>query len=132
LIEEPGSDEVAAAATEAHQLASGQLAYVEVHSALARMKASRRLSERQRVGRVNAFHSLWSGLAVVPASETTVIGAAALAERHLLRGFDAVHLASTLELRDAGTVGFASYDDQLNHAAKGEDIPLHTPRGDEK
>ena len=44
-----------------------------------------------------------------------------LAERHRLRGYDSVHLASYLEVARLAGVGdtrFSSFDDRLNRAAR--------------
>lgn len=124
LVEEPGSAETEAATAEATQLATVALTYVEVHSALARMKAGRRLSERQRGVCVDIFSDIWGDLAVVPVSESLIHHAAQLADRHLLRGYDAVHLAGALELVGAGPTSFASWDDRLNVAAAKERLTL--------
>ena len=44
-----------------------------------------------------------------------------LADRHGLRGFDAVHLASALKVQELkGTVTFAAFDRALVRAAKAE------------
>lgn len=48
------------------------------------------------------------------------------AERHALRGFDALHLAAAAELRRANdTIAFACFDPMLNRAARRERlVPL--------
>lgn len=59
-------------------------------------------------------------------SEPLIHQAAELAERHRLRGYDALHLASALLL--AGRLGeemaFASWDDDLDAAAARQGLTL--------
>ena len=51
--------------------------------------------------------------------EALVRTAGELAERHRLRAADAMHLASAMRVRDAGTV-FVSFDRRLRDAAAAE------------
>jgi hypothetical protein len=56
--------------------------------------------------------------------------AAALVARHRIRGFDAVHLATALAVRDAtpqDTFTFVSADVKLNAAALAEQLAVHPP-----
>ncbi len=52
--------------------------------------------------------------------------------RHVLRGFDAVHLAAAVTLRDAvgdDGVAFSSFDAELNRAAVAEGLIVLEPGG---
>jgi predicted nucleic acid-binding protein len=51
--------------------------------------------------------------------------AAALAEVHALRGYDAVHLASALDVGEAAY--FVTSDRQLANAARAEGFPVYVP-----
>ncbi|MBB4660841.1 PIN domain-containing protein [Conexibacter arvalis] len=124
LVAEDGSGVVRSAAGAAGELAASHIAYVETHSALARMRAGDRLTRRVHAAQAEAFRRLWSDVAVVPVTDDVVERAARLAERHLLRGYDALQLSSALELRDASDVRFASWDDRLNVAAARERLTL--------
>ena len=58
--------------------------------------------------------------------------AAELAVRHVLRGFDAVHLAAAVTLRDAvgsDGVAFSSFDTTLSRAAVAEGLVVLEPGG---
>ena len=57
---------------------------------------------------------------------TLVRRAGVLAERHRLRGYDAVQLSAAVDLRVAGAadVAFASFDTRLNQAARRERMGL--------
>ena len=50
-----------------------------------------------------------------------------LAERRGLRGFDAIHLASALEVEELTGLmpDFCCYDVRLREAASGEGLPAH-------
>lgn len=67
---------------------------------------------------------MWEDVVIVPADERVIERAAALAGRHVLRGFDAVQLSSAVELLDAGDARFASWDERLNVAAARERLEL--------
>lgn len=72
----------------------------------------------------------WERYVKIGVSEALVKQAAQLAEKHRLRGYDAIHLASALLLADeiGGDVVFASWDDDLDVAAAREGLPLLRPR----
>lgn len=127
LVAEAGSETVRAAAATAATLASSHVTYVEVHSALARIEASGRMTRRVRRRQLDAFRTLWEDVAVVPAGEPVIERAATLAERHLLRAYDALQLASAVELLDAGEVRFACWDLRLNAAAERERLTPLAP-----
>lgn len=124
LVAEEGSDAVRAAAERAQALATSHLTWVEVHSALARMLAGGRLTRRVHARQLAAFAALWDDLAVVPVDEPVVARAAQLAQRHALRGFDALQLAAAVELLPAGELSFACWDERLNLAAARERLAL--------
>ena len=63
----------------------------------------------------------WPALFVLPLTDSISRSAGDLADRFELRGFDAIHLASFVEvLARAGDedVQFSSFDDRLNRAAR--------------
>ncbi|ADB48647.1 type II toxin-antitoxin system VapC family toxin [Conexibacter woesei] len=124
LVTEPGSEAVRAEAAAATELVSSHLTYVEIHSALARMHAGGRLTRRVHRRQLDAFVRMWEDVVVVPADAPVIDRAAALAERHVLRGFDALQLASAVELLGAGPARFASWDERLNAAAARERLEL--------
>jgi uncharacterized protein len=66
----------------------------------------------------------WDRYVKVEVTEALVIEAADLAERHRLRAYDALHLASSLALgaRAGEPPTFACWDDALNTAARREGL----------
>lgn len=119
---EPGSDEAQAAAQEARSLAASRIAYVETRSAIARGRAAGRLTERDSRHARRRVEQLWADVAAVELSLPLVADAGDLAERHLIRGMDAIHLAAAIRVRGehAETVVFGTWDDDLRAAATRE------------
>ena len=70
---------------------------------------------------------------IVEVNESLVSRAMTLAERHTLRGYDAVQLAATLELQAVRTalslpaITFVCADNQLNNAAGAEGLTTDNP-----
>lgn len=97
--------------------------YPETRAAFARAFRHGLLSPTDYDRVKQRFELDWLHFAVVPATEPTLRLAGDLTERHKLRGFDAVHLASAIVARDAQqttTVSFATWDAQLGDAARSE------------
>jgi uncharacterized protein len=70
----------------------------------------------------------WGTFSIVDLTEPLVHRAATLAERHGLRGYDAVHLAAALEVAQSGAnVEFTAFDRLLNRAARRERLRLTVP-----
>lgn len=110
--------------------ATSLVTLVEARAGLARR---RRASEIPPADYRNAVAELiedWERYVKIGVSEALVKQAAQLAEKHRLRGYDAIHLASALLLADeiGGDVVFASWDDDLDVAAAREGLPLLRPR----
>jgi len=124
LVAEDGSDVTRAAAAAASALVSSHVTLVEIHSALARMRADGRISRRAHTAQRTAFAALWADIGVVPTDDRVIERAADLAERHLLRGYDAVQLSSAVELLPASELQFACWDERLNVAAARERLAL--------
>ena len=102
------------------------MAYVEARAAFARRRRAGDAtpSEHRRV--VRDLADDWDRFVRVEVTDTLVNRAGGLAETHRLRGYDAVHLASALWLRDRLPEAplFASWDDALDVAAQREGLPL--------
>lgn len=122
LRPEPGSDEARAAAEGTDVRMSCVITYTEACSALARARDRRVASEVRRARReLDAF---WPDLHVIDVDEALARRAADLAVRHALRGMDALHLSSALELGAAGELSLASWDRELREAARREGLSL--------
>jgi uncharacterized protein len=110
---------------ETSELVSSRIAYVEAHSALARAHAGRRLSAAEHGLVQEAFERLWARIAIVAVDEPLVDRAAALARAHVLRGYDAVHLAAAVMVAGGAPLAFACFDGELRAAAAREGLALY-------
>lgn len=118
-IEETGREAVMREVDRATAVATVRIAYAEARAAFARKRREGGLDPKTLRAVVEGLDEDWSRLTVVDAGEPLVRRAGALAERHGLRGYDAVHLAAAVELVRAGAVvSFACFDDRLRAAAR--------------
>jgi predicted nucleic acid-binding protein len=122
LIDERGTPAMREVLATTTELISSRLAYVEAHSAMARARAGRRLSGAEYDRLQAAFERLWGRMAVVAVDESLVDRAASLARAHVLRGYDAVHLAAAVAAAGGTSIGFACFDDDLRAAAVREGL----------
>ena len=117
----PGARSSAASSTQATVVATSGVAYPETRAALARRRRERALTAAAFTRAKRAFEDDWPRYLAVEASASVCREAGELAERYRLRGYDAVHLASYLEVaRRAGVAEtrFSSFDERLNRAAE--------------
>ena len=98
---EEGREEVERAVEEAGRIVTSAVAYAEARAALARKLREDVFSEEEHREAVTALDEDWRTLEVLSVTENVARFAGDLAERHALRGFDAVHLASALLVRAA-------------------------------
>jgi uncharacterized protein len=116
IVRERGTEQVAVLWAEADAHVSTSLLRVEARSAIARARLGGRLSKRQSAAASAALASVLDEIDYVEPRTEIVELAGKLAERHALRAYDAVHLASALALRDR-LVAFATWDRGLADAA---------------
>ncbi|MDN5941706.1 MAG: type II toxin-antitoxin system VapC family toxin [Nitrospira sp.] len=126
-VEESMSSEVAGAVEEAEAVATSLIAYAEARAAFARARREARLSAQAYRHVVQEFIEDWSRFVVVEVTDRIVKHAGDLAAQRALHGFDALHLASALNLRDRLTipVTFLAFDQELTLAAKREALHIH-------
>ena len=120
-VAEPDSDAVRMLVEQATVVATSGIAYPETRAAFTRRRRERALSPTAYRTATRAFEDDWSRYLAVDVSAAICREAGNLAERHRLRGYDSVHLASYLEIaRRAGVAEtqFSSFDDRLNRAAR--------------
>ncbi len=100
----------------------------EVMSAFHRAGKEKRCS-RQEVEEVRKeFMRIWPDFQWVKLNGSLANQAGQLVFKHHLRGFDALHLASALFLKQEGSgaeVFFSCFDRRLNRAAKKEGLRVH-------
>jgi predicted nucleic acid-binding protein len=99
------------------------VAFAEARSAFARLEREGALSESDLASVRRDFLQDWSSYLKVRVLRRVYERAGELTEKYPLRGFDALHVASFLEVADqAGEeiVRFSAFDERLNAAAEAE------------
>jgi len=126
-VDEPMSQELTAAVDDAEAVATSLLAYVEARAAFARARREARFSAQAYRHIVDAFVEDWSRYVAVEVTDRLVKEAGDLAVHRALRGYDALHLASALSLRErvSSSVTFLAFDRELTVAAKREALRIH-------
>jgi len=92
--------------------------YAEARSALGRARRATRVRERVISSRRRQLETLWDAVDRLEVTERLVRLAGELAERHELRAYDAVHLASAVSVADAELVLVAADGDLLEAARR--------------
>lgn len=126
-IEEAHSDLVREWVVAAEAVATSRVAYPEAVSAFVRRKEKGDLDSHALELLQETLDSDWSSFVLMPVKERR---AGTFAARHLLRGFDAIHLAAVADLRatlPGDYVVFSAFDRRLLQAAGAEGIPLLVP-----
>ncbi|MBI4612737.1 MAG: type II toxin-antitoxin system VapC family toxin [Planctomycetes bacterium] len=123
-VREPGTRDVRTQVDRAERVATSRVAYPEARAAFARRFREGGLSRPGLRQAAAALDRDLPGLLIVELDAITARRAGDLAERHALRGFDAIHLASALELTSLlGSVAvFLAYDSTLLAAAAAEGL----------
>ena len=122
--DEPGTTAVCDLWQSADCVAAAVVAYAEVMAALQRKRRELGQSMEEVSSIAARFKADWFTLLVVDFNESLFVVVDELLERQPLRGFDAIHLASAVELH--GTLGadlvFAAADRRLLTAAAAEGL----------
>lgn len=123
VVEEPGSDVVAALWDRCDTAVSSRLVYPEVSAALAAAERNRRLEGEAWATCRQSWERTWAELRPVELNARVAQTAGRLAERRSLSGADAVHLASALEVGTRHLV-MAVWDRRLHAGAIAERLSV--------
>lgn len=127
--EEDGRELVRRAVEESESIATSTVAYAEARAGLARKQREGVFTAEELRRAVSDLGEDWPAYARLDVSNPIAYQAGELAERHALRGYDAVHLASAVRLSERfEDLRFLAFDDRLNDAARGADLVVY---GDE-
>lgn len=123
-IDEPGSEEVREIVGAAQIVATSRVAYVEARAGVAKKFREGELSESDRRRIVEELGRDWESYFIVEVSQSVSELGGGLVDKHPLRGFDALHLASALLLKDRirSPVAFSCFDERLKEAARAEGL----------
>ena len=125
-VREAGTGETRAQLDTVSMAATSRVAYPEARAALARRQRDAGITRAALARAVAALDRDLGRFVVVELSAKVAKRAGDLAQRRALRGFDAIHLASALEMEElTGAVpGFCCFDDRLREAAVAEGLPV--------
>jgi len=125
-VPETESAEVKQIVDAAEVIATSHLGYVEARAAFARKRRERGVTPKDYRTVLDDFEHDWDSYFLVDVSDILVKLAARLAEKHALRGYDAIHLASAVTVRRHGDqpVTFSCFDARLSHAASREGLKI--------
>ena len=98
-------------------MASSILAYPEGRAALAAAHRGGRLGAEEHARALADFEAIWREVVSIGVDQGIAHRAGVLAEDLALRGYDAVHLATALDLGDED-VAVATWDAELRSAAE--------------
>lgn len=120
LVEEPGSDAVEALVATTAYGVSSVIAYAESRSAIARGANAGRVDA---AAAIRSLDQIWSAVQTLDVDQRLSARAGELAGHHLLRGMDALHLATAIEFSAPDLpVAFATFDRSLAQAARAEGL----------
>ena len=123
-VEEPASADVESWVGSAEVTATSLIAYAEARAAFSRRFREHAYSAKDYKRLVSQFESDWKNFMAIHVTAELVRRAGDYTEKHGLRGFDAVHLASAVMLREklASPVTFSCYDIRLQNASLRENL----------
>jgi len=124
FVTEKGSDLVRTIFIRETPVATAKIAYAEVYAGLARKHREGHLSAAGYRLACRQFGSDWDAYVRVDLRDEILILARDLIQRHPLKGFDGIHLASALSLKNALDEDdlFVAADNRLLRAAGAEGL----------
>jgi len=125
-VRESGSEEIKKTVAESDAVATSIITYVEARAAFAKKAREKGITPLGYQTIKSDFERDWASLFVPNLTDALIRSAADLSEKYGLRGYDAIHLASALELKaavaTAAPIIFSSADDRLCEAARHEGL----------
>ena len=129
FVSEKGSSLILALIKQNESIATAKIAYAEIYAGLTRKLREGGLSNSRYALACRQFESDWNAYIRVDLQDAILLRARDLIQRHPMRGFDAVHLASALSLKDAldEEMTFVAADGRLLRAARAEHLRILNP-----
>lgn len=121
-VEEDESSKVDVLVKSSKVTATSLVAYAEARAAFARRFREKAFTSDEYNRMKAFFNEDWNRYLILSVSQDIIRLAGDLAEKHALRGFDAIHLASALNLCQelSFSIVFSCFDDNLQKAFKHE------------
>mgnify|MGYP001576173498 CR=1 FL=1 len=126
-VEEGGAATVRRVVQEATQVGTSRVTYAEARAAFARRSRERGFSPVAHKELIRSLDQEWETYVRLDVTESLIKLAGDLADRHALRAYDAIQLASALTLQralHAAQVGFVAADHRLLDAAAQERLVI--------
>jgi len=123
-VEERDSRKVVDLVRSSKVTATSIVAYVEARAAFARRFREKAFTAREYRRLISSFNKDWDYYLVVGVTKELVWLSGDLAEKHSLRGFDAIHLSSAIFLREelSSPITFSCSDQKLQKASQLENL----------
>ena len=128
FFDEPYSDLARNIRNEASIAFTSLVSFPEVASAVSRAGTENRCSKAEGKLVWAEFLRIWPDFKWIKLSEHLVLNTSELIFKYGLSGYDAVHLASALLLKNQGEdidLRFSCFDNNLNRAAQQEGLTVH-------
>ena len=148
-VEENGSEDVDKAVKDASRVAISAVAYPEARATFSRLERDEDITPEEHRVAVADLEIDWERMGVLDLTRNLARFCGRLAQKHGLRGFDAVHLGSAVAVRVASElrgepdrrravsetgveeVFFYAYDERLKRAARHE-LRTYEPPGEQR
>ncbi|MBW1737754.1 MAG: type II toxin-antitoxin system VapC family toxin [Deltaproteobacteria bacterium] len=123
-VEEDESSKVDVLVKSSEVTATSLVAYAEARAAFARRFREKVFTSDEYNRLKEFFDKDWSRYLILSVTGDMIRLAGDLAEKYALRGFDSIHLASALTLRQelSSPIVFSCFDDNLQKASEREDL----------
>jgi predicted nucleic acid-binding protein len=123
-VEEKESSKVDALVKSSKVTATSLVAYADARAAFARRFREKAFTSNEYNRIKEFFNKDWRRYLILNVTENMIRLAGNLAEKHALRGFDSIHLASALTLRReiSPPIVFSCFDDNLQKASDQEGL----------
>ena len=120
------SEKIKNISEQAAVVSTSKIAYAEARAAFARKRKEGDLSLKSLRKIVEELNRDWESYFAIEVTDGLVRLAGDLAEKYFLRGFDSIHLASAIHLKDKtrSETCFSSADGRLNEFARSEGLIL--------
>jgi len=123
-VEEDESSKVDVLVKSSEVTATSLVAYAEARAAFARRFREKAFTTDEYNRLKEFFDKDWGRYLILSVTGDMIRLAGDLAEKYALRGFDSIHLASALTLRQelSSPIVFSCFDDNLQKASEREDL----------
>jgi len=119
-VEEDESSEVRGLVDRAQAVVTSVVTFAETRATLSRLRREKRLTPTHFAEAKRSFVEDWAKFLTVSVTDDLARAAGELAEKHGLRGFDSIHLATFVHVLEQSEddVEFSSFDKRMVAAAR--------------